>query len=88
MAIAYRIQKSKHNATTLSDVGASITGGRWNDPGVPLVYTSTTISLCVLENLVNIDKSLWPTLPPMSLIKLEISDKCICEFDLIQLPPN
>ncbi|SOD80926.1 RES family NAD+ phosphorylase [Spirosoma fluviale] len=88
MAICYRIQKSKHNSGTLSGIGASITGGRWNPVGTPMVYTSTTVSLCVLEILVHTDKSLLPNFPPHSLIKLEIPDECIREFHPDELLPG
>jgi RES domain-containing protein len=35
--------------------GARIYGGRWNSPGVPVVYTATHISLALLEQLVHVD---------------------------------
>lgn len=34
-------------------MGAARHGGRWNGPGVPLVYTSASPSLAVLERLVH-----------------------------------
>ncbi len=40
-----------YTADDLSGTGASITGGRWNRVGVPLVYTSTSIALAALEVL-------------------------------------
>lgn len=35
-------------------------GGRWNRPGTPIVYTSGTLSLAVLEFLVHVDSDLLP----------------------------
>jgi RES domain-containing protein len=35
--------------------GARIYGGRWNSPGVPVVYTATHVSLALLEQLVHVD---------------------------------
>lgn len=35
-------------------------GGRWNRPGTPIVYTSGTLSLAVLEFLVRVDSDLLP----------------------------
>jgi RES domain-containing protein len=35
--------------------GARIYGGRWNSPGVPVIYAATHISLALLEQLVHVD---------------------------------
>ena len=35
-------------------------GGRWNSPGIPVVYTSSTLSLAILELLVHTDPDLIP----------------------------
>jgi len=35
--------------------GSRIYGGRWNSPGVPVVYTATHVSLALLEQLVHVD---------------------------------
>jgi RES domain-containing protein len=35
--------------------GAERVGGRWNSPGVPVVYLSCSVSLAVLETLVHSD---------------------------------
>ena len=34
--------------------GAEITGGRWNRPGTPVLYTATHISLAALETVVHL----------------------------------
>jgi RES domain-containing protein len=36
-------------------IGAEKTGGRWNEPGTPMVYTSTSIALAALETLVHLE---------------------------------
>jgi RES domain-containing protein len=51
--IVYRITHS-HFKDDISGNGAKLYGGRWNVPGLPVLYTSEHISLCVLEMLVNI----------------------------------
>ena len=88
MTITYRIQKSKHNTSILSGEGASISPGRWNMLGTPMVYTSPTPSLCILELRVHMDQSLLPLLPPHSLITMTIPDNCITEIPRAQLPAD
>jgi RES domain-containing protein len=45
---------------TPDGVGARRYGGRWNKPGTPVVYTSGTLSLAVLEYLVHVDSDILP----------------------------
>jgi RES domain-containing protein len=52
---AWRITKRKHARTAFSGEGARLYGGRWNRPGVPLVYVAESQSLAVLEMLVHLD---------------------------------
>lgn len=40
-------------AHDLSGTGAKLKGGRWNQAGTAIVYTSSSISLALLETLVN-----------------------------------
>ena len=69
--IVYRITNSNYK-DDISGIGAKINGGRWNLPGLPALYTSEHISLCVLEMLVNI------TLPESQLnyylLQIQIPD--------------
>jgi RES domain-containing protein len=51
---AWRIVKAKHAATAFSGEGAFVFGGRWNSPGVRVVYASITKSLAALETLVHL----------------------------------
>lgn len=44
----------------LTGEGARRTGGRWNSPGVPLVYTSSSLSLALVETLVHIESDELP----------------------------
>jgi RES domain-containing protein len=50
---ARRIVKAKHAAAAFSGDGARKYGGRWNSPGKPVVYVSSTMSLAILEMLVH-----------------------------------
>lgn len=51
---AYRLVATKWATTALSGEGARKYGGRWNSPGHPLVYLSSSRSLCALELLVHL----------------------------------
>jgi RES domain-containing protein len=55
--IAWRICKEKYanRDAVLEGDGAKRYGGRWNRPGLPIVYTSDSSSLAMLETLVQAD---------------------------------
>ncbi|MCI1210209.1 MAG: RES family NAD+ phosphorylase [Treponema sp.] len=61
----------------LSGRGAGLTGGRWNLKGVPAVYTSTSLSLCICEILVHTDKDIPPS--GMYYAEIELSDELISD---------
>ncbi len=42
-------------ADDLSGAGAKATGGRWNEPGLPVIYTSENQSLACLETLLHLN---------------------------------
>lgn len=52
----WRIVKKRHAARAFDGEGARREGGRWNSPGGPMVYTSATISLALLETFVHADR--------------------------------
>lgn len=85
MPAVYRIQKRQHLDGILTGLGAQLYGGRWNPVGVPLVYTSSTPELALLESLVHLEGTPWEDLPPLVLVELEIPDS-IQEIDLPELP--
>lgn len=51
----YRIYGKRRRETAFIGDGARITGARWNLPGTPMVYTCSTLSLCLLELFVHFD---------------------------------
>lgn len=59
MTHLYRISKAPY-AEDLSGEGARLYGGRWNRKGVPVLYTSETVSLAALEILVNLSIADFP----------------------------
>ncbi|MES2329106.1 MAG: RES family NAD+ phosphorylase [Bacteroidota bacterium] len=62
--ILYRFAHRKF-AHELSGIGARLHGGRWNPAGLPVLYTSESISLALLEVLVNAS-----TIEQLQLIQL------------------
>ncbi|MDK2971975.1 MAG: hypothetical protein PWP23_1730 [Candidatus Sumerlaeota bacterium] len=55
MPVAWRIVKEKHAASAFDGEGAFTYGGRWNSPGVRVVYASESLSLAALESLVHLN---------------------------------
>ena len=55
--LLYRIVQAQH-ACDLTGEGARMHGGRWNPPGVAMVYTSESVALAVLEVLANVPHQL------------------------------
>jgi RES domain-containing protein len=54
---AWRIVKRKLARNAFSGEGARLYGGRWNSPGVSVVYTAQSQSLAALELLVHLENS-------------------------------
>lgn len=73
----------KKNFVTLDGEGAKLWGGRWNLPGYPMVYTSTQLSLALLELLVHTDVDLIPT----ELVSLEIDLPDVISSERLNFPP-
>jgi len=69
----YRIAKSRQRATDLSGMGAYRFGGRWNNPGSYMLYTSENSSLAYLENLVHFDSDIIP--PKLFIMGIEVGGK-------------
>lgn len=70
----FRLQKQRYVATFLDGEGSRRTGGRWNPAGTPLLYTSTTPELAMLEVMVHTDGTPLRDMPPLVQVELEIPD--------------
>jgi RES domain-containing protein len=81
---AWRITKRKHSKAAFTGNGARKYGGRWNSPGIPVVYTAQSQSLAVLEILVHLENA--ELLPAYVLIAVEIEQSFISEMDRFRLP--
>lgn len=67
----FRIVKNK-SITDLSGTGAFRSGGRWNNKGIYMLYTSENSSLAFLEVLVHFNKSDFP--PHLYIMQLSIDE--------------
>lgn len=84
--LVYRIAKSMLRAEDISGTGAFRMGGRWNNKGTYMLYTSMNSSLAYLENLVHFDESNFP--PGLYIITIEIkaTDALIYQLPDIEYP--
>ena len=69
--IVYRFTPVQYS-NDISGKGSRIYGGRWNSIGLPVVYTSTTISLSLLEILVY--SASYDQLQNNILVRIEVPD--------------
>jgi len=63
----------------LSGEGARLAGGRWNNPGLPMVYAADSPSLALLEVFIHLD--LPPDLLPADYVYLEIETADLASED-------
>jgi len=68
----FRLVKARHAGTALDGEGARLAGGRWNSPGMPVVYCASSLSLAVLELLAHVDPGDLPE--DLVAIGIEIPD--------------
>lgn len=84
--ILYRFAHPKF-ADDLSGTGAKLKGGRWNTVGIPVLYTSSSISLALLEVLVNTGS--FEELQLLKLMQLTLpTDAAIYRIDSKHLKKN
>lgn len=84
MIPAFRLCKTKHLASAFSGEGARLNGGRWNSPGLSVVYTSSSLSLATLEVLVHLeDPEAFARL--FSWVSLEIPEDVVERLDAAKL---
>jgi RES domain-containing protein len=71
----WRIATDTQNfeAHDLSGKGAQASGGRWNRPGRPVVYTATTVSLACLETIVHLNAQGLPL--NRFLVRVDVPDE-------------
>jgi len=86
MPSGFRIAKARHARDAFDGEGARRYGGRWNSPGTPLVYTSATRALAVLELLVHLQAS--ELLATYVLIEATFEAALVERLEPVRLPRN
>lgn len=56
----WRLCRAKFAAQAFNGEGARRFGGRWNSPGVPMVYASSSLALAAIELFVHLEPNLQP----------------------------
>ena len=72
MTIAWRLCRQPY--ADLSGEGARRVGGRWNSPGLPVVYASADAALAVLEVRVHLDLPLDSLPDDYLLLRIDLTN--------------
>jgi RES domain-containing protein len=76
----FRIVKSELRARDISGMGTFRNGGRWNNKGTYMLYTSMNSSLAYLENLVHFDETNFPPGLFIATLKIEADEKMVWQL--------
>ncbi|MBC3788339.1 RES family NAD+ phosphorylase [Spirosoma utsteinense] len=89
MLTVYRTVKAKYSQEPLATEGARLFGGRWNPKGFPLLYTTSSPALALVESLVHQPRVRYEKLPKLVLFTLEIPGDAELATTYLpeQLPP-
>jgi len=83
---AWRITQHRRARTAFSGEGARLYGGRWNSPGVPVVYVAQSQALAVLEVLVHLDSP--ALLKKYVFLEADFDASLVIDLDRSTLPKN
>lgn len=86
MMTSWRIVKAKHAPQAFNGLGARAAGGRWNSPGVAMVYTAQNAALAALEILVHVNSS--ALLSSYVLIPCSFPKRLVLQLDRARLSPR
>lgn len=69
-----------YEADDLSGAGAKITGGRWNEVGVAIVYAASSRALACLETVVHLNSGGLPL--NRYLVEIEVPDEVLASAEV------
>ena len=75
MTLVFRVVRQKYAHQPLDVTGTRLNGGRWNPPGVGILYTAEHPALALVEILVHMPQIPYDELPTYRLFSLEIPDE-------------
>lgn len=81
---AFRIVKKRHVLSAFSGEGAREYGGRWNRPGVPMVYAAQSRALAALESLAHFAGAERHI--AFVIFELQVPDDLVSRLPAAQLP--
>lgn len=84
--IVFRLSKLSY-INDLSGYGAEKAGGRWNSKGIPVLYTSASRALAVVEIAVHVPFGIIPTNYYVATIELP-DNAGILKINMTDLPTN
>lgn len=84
MLTGWRIVKAPYAASAFDGEGARRYGGRWNSPGLPVVYTAASQALAALEMLVHLGNG--AVLPSYVTIACSFEEAVVLRLDRRRLP--
>lgn len=87
MAIVYIVVRQKYADRPLDVTGTWLNGGRWNPPGVGILYTAEHPALALVEILVHMPQVPYDELPAYRLFSLELPLDSQQVLNAAQLPP-
>jgi RES domain-containing protein len=82
----WRIVKARYAGSAFDGEGARRYGGRWNSPGLPVVYTAASQALAALEMLVHLGNS--AVLPSYVSIPCSFDEAVVLRLDRRRLPKS
>lgn len=88
MALVYRVVRQKYAQQPLDATGARLNGGRWNPPGIGILYTAEHPALALIELLVHMPQVPYTALPAYRLFTLDLPDDSQRIIPTAQLPTH
>ncbi len=85
MITVWRLTRKKYAGTAFSGEGARYNAARWHSGRYPVVYTSGSLSLALVETIVQMDPA---HLPKMVVVSANIPDKVAMESVKIKTRPS